>query len=70
MGMAWPIVLVTTHLYLEEVAVHAGHEVLIIADDNSVLLVGDQQGILGQQPRPQSIHLSFMNGVSKTNILK
>ncbi len=34
-------------LSLEEVAVHAGHKVLMKVDDNSALSVGDQQGISG-----------------------
>jgi hypothetical protein len=33
---------------LEEVAVHAGHQVLMEVDDNSVLIVGDPHGIKGQ----------------------
>ncbi len=32
----------------EEVAVHVGHKVLMEVDDTFVLIVGDQQGILGQ----------------------
>jgi hypothetical protein len=44
-------------LSLEEVIVHAGHEVLMKVDDHSVLIVGDPQVILGQQLRPHSIHL-------------
>ncbi len=36
---------------------HAGHEVLMEVDDNIVLIVGDQQGILDQQLRPHIIHL-------------
>jgi hypothetical protein len=42
---------------LEGVIVHAGHEVLMEVDDNIVLIVGDQQGILDQQLRPHIIHL-------------
>jgi hypothetical protein len=41
---------------LEEVAVRAGHEVLLEVDDHSALIVGDPRGILGQQFRPQPIH--------------
>ncbi len=37
---------------LEDVAVPAGHEVLVEVDDNKVLIVGDPQGIFGQQYRP------------------
>jgi hypothetical protein len=43
--------------FLEEVAVSAGHKVLIKIDKYSVLIVGDPQGILGQQPRPCVIRL-------------
>jgi hypothetical protein len=42
---------------LEEVAVRADHKVLIEVDDNIVLIVGDPQGILGQQLWPRSIDL-------------
>jgi hypothetical protein len=41
---------------LEEVAEGAGHKVLMEVGDNSVLIVGDPQGILGQQQSPQPIH--------------
>ncbi len=34
----------------------AAPEVLTEVDDNSALIVGDPQGILGQQLRPHSIH--------------
>jgi len=33
---------------LEEVAVHAGHQVLMEVDGKSALIVGDPQGIKGQ----------------------
>jgi hypothetical protein len=36
-------------LSLEEVAVRAGHDVLIKVDDNSIPIVGNMQEILGQQ---------------------
>jgi hypothetical protein len=36
-------------LCLKEITVGAGHKVLVEVDDNSVLIVGDLQGILGQQ---------------------
>jgi hypothetical protein len=36
---------------LEEFDVHAKHEVLVEVDDNGELIVGDLQGILGQQLR-------------------
>jgi hypothetical protein len=38
---------------LEEVAVRAGHKVLMESDDNIALGVGDPQGILGQQLKPR-----------------
>ncbi len=41
---------------MEEVAVHAGHKVLV-EDYNNVLIGGDAQGILVQQLRPHLIHL-------------
>jgi hypothetical protein len=34
---------------LEEVTVHGNHKVLMEVYDNSVLIVGNPQGILGQQ---------------------
>ena len=37
----------------EEVTVRAGHQVLMVVDDNSVLFVGKPQWILGQQLRGQ-----------------
>jgi hypothetical protein len=33
----------------EEVAVHAGHKILMAVDDNRVLIASDPQGILCQQ---------------------
>jgi len=36
---------------LEEVSVRAGHDAMMEVDDNSVLIVGDPQGILGQHFR-------------------
>jgi len=38
--------------------VRAGHSVLAETDDNLALIVGNPQGILGQQLRPRPIHLS------------
>ncbi len=38
---------------------HAGSKVLIIIDDNSALIVGDPQGILGLQLRLQPMHLLY-----------
>jgi hypothetical protein len=37
-------------LYLEKVAVHTGYEALVEVDDCGVLIVGDLQEILDQQP--------------------
>ena len=36
-------------LSLEDVAVHAGHVVMMEGDDNIWLIVGNSQGILDQQ---------------------
>jgi hypothetical protein len=38
---------------LEEVTVRAGRKVLMEVDDTSALMVGDAQGILVEQLRPQ-----------------
>ncbi len=46
------------HLSLEEVVAHADHEVLMEIENNSVMIVGDPQGILGMQLRPYPIHIS------------
>ncbi len=35
----------------------AGHKVLVDVDGNILLIVGDLEGILDQQPRPHPIHL-------------
>ncbi len=45
------------HLFLEEVAVPDGHKVLVEVDDNSALIVGSPQGILGQVLWPYPINL-------------
>jgi hypothetical protein len=42
---------------LEEVAVHAGHEVLMEVDDNILRIVSNPQRILVQQLRPHAINL-------------
>jgi hypothetical protein len=42
---------------LEEVAVHAGHEVLMEVNDNISLITGDPQGILDQHLWPNLINL-------------
>jgi len=38
-------------------SVHVSHDVLMEVDNNSSLIVGDPQGVLGQQLRPRSIYL-------------
>ncbi len=43
--MVRPIDFASIHLYLEEVAVRPGCEVLMEVDDNSALIVGDTRGI-------------------------
>jgi hypothetical protein len=42
---------------LEEIAVHAGHEVLMEVDYNISLIVSNQWGILDQQLKPHPITL-------------
>jgi hypothetical protein len=42
---------------LEEVAVRAGHEVLMDVKNNCALIVGDPQGILNYQLKYHPIHL-------------
>ncbi len=49
--------MVLTHLSLKEVAVHAGLKVLMKVENNSAMIVGNPQGILGQQLRTQLIYL-------------
>jgi len=41
--------------------VHPGHEALMAVVNNSVLIVGDAQGILGQQLWPRQIHLLIIS---------
>ncbi len=41
---------------LEEIAMHAGHKVLLNVDSKSALILDDPHEILGQQLRPHSIH--------------
>jgi hypothetical protein len=41
---------------LEDSIVHASHEVLWEVDENSPLIVGNPQGILGKQTRPHPIN--------------
>jgi hypothetical protein len=45
------------HLSFKEVTVCAGHEVLMEADNNSAMIVGKPQVILGQQLRSHSINI-------------
>jgi hypothetical protein len=40
----------------EEVAVHAGREVLMEVDDNSAQIVDDPKGIVDQEIRPHTIY--------------
>ncbi len=47
------------YLSLEEFVVHVGHKVLMEVYNNSALIVGDPQGILGQQLWPHQVH--FLN---------
>ncbi len=49
------------HMSFEEVAVHAGHKVLMEADDTSAPIVSNRQGILGQHLRPLLIHLLIIS---------
>jgi hypothetical protein len=54
---------------LEEVAVYAGHKVLMEADLFS-LTVSDTQGILDQQLRPHPIHIpNLLNIILISNII-
>ncbi len=49
--------MVPTHLYLFEVAVHAGLKVLMKFENNSAIIVCDPIRILGQQLRTRLIYL-------------
>ncbi len=51
-----PIDQAHNHLSLEEDALRADCEVLMEVDDNSELIVGSPEGILGQQLMPHLIH--------------
>jgi hypothetical protein len=42
---------------LDEVGVHAGHEVLTDVDDKILLIFGNPQRVFDQQLRPCKIHL-------------
>jgi hypothetical protein len=55
-------------LSFEEVAVRAGHEVLMELDDSILLIVDDPQGILYWQLRPHPIH--FLNFTLSINYIK
>jgi len=44
---------------LYKVTMRAVHQVLMEVDDNILLIVGDQQGILSEQPMPRLIQ--FLN---------
>jgi hypothetical protein len=47
---------VPSPLSLEDVNVCAGYKVLMDVDDISALIVGNPQGVLGNQLRPHTIH--------------
>ncbi len=53
--LLWPIYYALVLLSLEEVTVHAGHKVMVEADDNSDLFGGTHKGILGKQFRHNPI---------------
>jgi hypothetical protein len=55
--MVKPIDLAPLHLPMKDAAVCADHKVLVEVYNNSALIVGDPQGILGQQLRPHPIYL-------------
>ncbi len=58
-------------LSLIEFAVHGGHKVLIEVDNYSRLIVGNPQGISGQQLRPHTIHFKYNNSFKiKLHIFK
>ncbi len=42
---------------MDKVVERASHKVLMEIDDDSLLIVADAQGILGQQLRPHPVHL-------------
>ncbi len=52
--MTWPLPI---HLLKEDVALSAGHKVLMEVDNISALIVGNPRGILGQQFRTGPINL-------------
>jgi len=55
--MVRPIEYVPIRLSLEEVALHAGHEVLMEVNHNISLIAGDPRWILDQHLWPNLIHL-------------
>jgi hypothetical protein len=56
------------YLSLEEVIMHAGHQVLEEVDFKYVLIVSNLQGILGQQLRPHPIpSLNMIIGLFSTD---
>ncbi len=59
LGMVRLIEYASVHLPMEEVAVHAGREVLMEVDDNILLIVGDPQGISVEQLRPHPNHFQY-----------
>jgi hypothetical protein len=58
-GMVRPIYQSHICLSLEEVTVPAANKVWLKVDNNNVRIVGNSQGIIGQQLRPQPIHLLY-----------
>jgi hypothetical protein len=46
-------------LSLEKVTLSAANKVWLKVDNNNVRIVGNSQGIIGQQLRPQPIHLMY-----------
>jgi hypothetical protein len=70
-GMIRPMAKAPIWLSLIEVAVHTGHKVLIEVDNYSRLIVGNPQGISGQQLRPHTIHFKYNNSFKiKLHIFK
>ncbi len=54
----------------EEVAVCAGHKVLMKAEDSSTLIIGDSREIWGQQLRPRQIRiLNILNVIITTHYI-
>jgi hypothetical protein len=55
--MVRPIDKATITLSSEEVTMRGGREVLVEVDDNSLLIIGDLQGISVEQLRSRQTHL-------------